>query len=313
MPALRFTHNLKYKLSSPNSAQLACFLLLKYKVMAARIGNHVSSVQFSDRKLSDKKEETACDFCETMQLELKNVKLELSSLREILRVLQEEMQNIIQSSKPTKNNRNEVCEGEESYTLSARQKWTTLPSNRRRKLPPTNTNFRQLPLVTSNKFAALANLKSENQFPDYVPRMNYHKLRRSPFLNARKTKQTKQQIIIVGDSHARNSAAELKHCLDPGFAISSFVKPGAGMKDIINSAREDIKKLKHYDVAVIWVGSNDIGKNNSKEALKHLCDFMKNNQKLKTIIMTAPPKFDLFPTSCVNNEVINFNRQLKRE
>jgi len=126
--------------------------------MAAGSGNHVSSIQLSDRKLSYKKEETACDCSETMHLELKNVKLGLSSLREILRVLQAE---ISQSSKPSKNNRNEVCEGEESYTLSARQEWTTLPSNRRRKLPPTNTNFRQLPLVTSNKFAALANLKSE--------------------------------------------------------------------------------------------------------------------------------------------------------
>ena len=121
-----------------------------------------------------------------MQLELKNVKLELGYFREILRALQEEMQEISQSSKPTKNNRNEYCEGEESYTLSVRQEWTTLPSNRRRKLPPTNTNFRQLPLVTSNKFAALANLKSETQFPDYVPRINHYKLRRSLFLNASK-------------------------------------------------------------------------------------------------------------------------------
>jgi hypothetical protein len=84
------------------------------------------------------------------------------------------------------------------------------------------------------------------------------------------------------------------------------------MKDIIDSVGEGIKKLKHNDIAVIWGGSNDIGKNNSKGALKHLCNFVKNNQKVKTIIMTAPPRFDLLPTSCVNNEVINFNRQLKK-
>jgi hypothetical protein len=75
-----------------------------------------------------------------------------------------------------------------------------------------------------------------------------------------------QPIVIVGDSHARKRAAELKHCLDPTFEISSFVKPGAGKKDIIDSEREDIKKFKHDDVAVIWGGSNDIGKNNSKGA-----------------------------------------------
>jgi len=64
---------------------------------------------------------------------------------------------------------------------------------------------------------------------------------------------------------------------------------------------------------VIWGGSNDIGKNNCKGALKELCDFVKNNRKVKTIIVTAPPRFYLLPTSCVNNEVINFNRQLKKK
>jgi len=63
-----------------------------------------------------------------------------------------------------------------------------------------------------------------------------------------------QQIVIVGDSHARKSATELKHRLDPTFAISSFAKPGAGMKDLIDSVREDIKKLKQCDVAMTGGG-----------------------------------------------------------
>ena len=28
--------------------------------------------------------------------------------------------------------------------------------------------------------------------------------------------------------------------------------------------------------------------------------------------MTAPPRCELLPSSCVNNEVISFNRQLKK-
>jgi len=260
--------------------------------MAAGSGKHVNSVQLSYGKPSDKKEVIACDCSEIMQLELNNVKLELSSLREIIRVLQEEIQEISRSSQPTENNGNEIYEGEESPTLSTHQEWTTLPSNRRRKPPRTNSNLRQPPLMTSNKFATLANLKNESQFPECVPHGNYHKRRRPPLLNVSKINQTNQQIVIVGDSHVRKSAAELKYCLDPTFAISSFVKPGAGMKDIIDSVREDIKKFKHNDVTVIWGGSNDIGKNNSKGALKHLCDFVKNNQKVKTIVMTASPRYD---------------------
>ena len=154
--------------------------------------------------------------------------------------------------------------------------------------------------MTPNKFATLANLSNENQFPECVPQTkrpypvnNYRKDRRPPLLSVSKTKHVSQQIVIEGDCHARKSATELKHCLDPTFAISSFVKPGAGMKDVIYSVREDIKKLKQCDVAVIWGGSNDIGKNNSREALKHLCNFVKNNQKVNTVVMTAPPTYEL--------------------
>jgi hypothetical protein len=85
-----------------------------------------------------------------------------------------------------------------------------------------------------------------------------------------KIKHVNQKIVIIGDSHARNSVAELQHCLGSTFAISSFVKPGAGMRVIVDTVKEDIMELKGDDVMVMWEGSNDTGKKNSKEALKHL-------------------------------------------
>jgi hypothetical protein len=84
------------------------------------------------------------------------------------------------------------------------------------------------------------------------------------------------------------------------------------MRDILGTIQADIKKLKRNDVVVIWGGSNDIGRNNSREALKHLCNFVEKNQKVNTVVMTAPPRYDLLPSSCVNNEVNSFNRQLKK-
>ena len=201
------------------------------------------------------------------KLELDDVKLELSSLREIIKVLQEEIYEISQATQSAKNKCDKVYEGQETYNSSAIQEWTTLSTNRRRNLPRTNSNLRQLPLVTSNKFETLSNLKNENLPPECAPRVNCHKERRPPFRSVSKIKHVNQQIVIVGDSHARKSAAELKHCLHLTFAISSFVKPGAGMKDIVDPVKEDIKKLKHDDVVVIWGDSNDIRKNNSREAL----------------------------------------------
>jgi len=35
---------------------------------------------------------------------------------------------------------------------------------------------------------------------------------------------------------------------------------------------------------VIWGGSNNIGKNNSREAMKHMCNFVKNNQMVNTVV-----------------------------
>ena len=88
--------------------------------------------------------------------------------------------------------------------------------------------------------------------------------------SAKKIKIEKQKIIIIGDSRARNSAAELQHSLCSTFSVSSFVKPGAEMKVILERVKEDIEQLKIDDVIVVWGGSNDFGKNNSKEALRRV-------------------------------------------
>ena len=80
----------------------------------------------------------------------------------------------------------------------------------------------------------------------------------------------KQKVVIIGESHARNSLTELQHSLDSTFSVSSFVKPGAGMKVLVDTVKEDIEKFASEDVIVVWGGSNDSGKINSKEALRHV-------------------------------------------
>jgi hypothetical protein len=66
--------------------------------MAADTGNQVNSNQISGGNISDKNEVIVCDCCEKVTLELKDVILEISSLREIMRVLQEE---IMESAGPS--------------------------------------------------------------------------------------------------------------------------------------------------------------------------------------------------------------------
>jgi hypothetical protein len=46
------------------------------------------------------------------------------------------------------------------------------------------------------------------------------------------------------------------------------------MDTILNTARDEIRKLRSEDVVVVWGGANDASKNNTKVALKHVCNFV---------------------------------------
>jgi len=46
------------------------------------------------------------------------------------------------------------------------------------------------------------------------------------------------------------------------------------MDVVANTARDEMRKLRSEDVVVIWGGANDISKNNTKAALKHVCNFV---------------------------------------
>jgi hypothetical protein len=74
--------------------------------------------------------------------------------------------------------------------------------------------------------------------------------RQNMIQSVNKTKNVKQKIVIVGDSHVMNCVAKLQYSLGTIFAISSFVKPGAGMSVITDTVEEEIIKLKSDDVVV---------------------------------------------------------------
>ena len=91
--------------------------------------------------------------------------------------------------------------------------------------------------------------------------------RRPVILSVNNMKHVNHKIVITGESRAMNCAAD-QHSLSSTFAVSSFVKPGAGMRIIVDTVKEHTMKPKNDYIVVIWAGSNDFGKNN--EALKHV-------------------------------------------
>ena len=104
----------------------------------------------------------------------------------------------------------------------------------------------------------------------------------------------------------------LQDDLSSNFQVSSFVKPGANMKEIVNTVSNEIKTLQSDDFIVVWGGANDIWTNNMREARKSVSKFMDTNQDLNIVLINSPCRYDLIPESCLNNEVNTINRQVKK-
>jgi hypothetical protein len=110
-------------------------------IMADNIVSETISVPVFNCILSEK--ENVCECCEIMKVEFNNLKLELISCNEIIRILQEEISKMAQ---PTLNKVNEDHNGKESDNLSSYNKWSHCSSNRRRKPQQIRRNLQQLPL-----------------------------------------------------------------------------------------------------------------------------------------------------------------------
>ena len=120
------------------------------------------------------------------------------------------------------------------------------------------------------------------------------------------------KILIIGDSHIRNCAANMKSNIKSNFKVQGVVKPGAGVDILANSMINEIKSLSKSDVVVFCGGANDVGRNNSSKALHQIMNFMVHSEHTNIILLTAPPRYDLMQSSCVNNEINSFNRKLKK-
>jgi len=172
--------------------------------------------------------------------------------------------------------------------------WIQVTSNINRKSKVCNNNLIQLIPHTANKFETLTNLKEDSETSCAACKKEESTNLRGHQIKAKKTqivkslRKGKHKVLIIGDSHTRNCATLVQDKLGTGYEVSSFVEPGAQMNVITQTAREEIKSLKCNDVVVVWGGAYDISRNNSKEALKFVTDFVNEHKKVNTVLINAP-------------------------
>jgi lysophospholipase L1-like esterase len=125
-------------------------------------------------------------------------------------------------------------------------------------------------------------------------------------------KNTKHTILLIGDSHIRDCADKTKDNLNKMFSVLGLIKPGADINILSSSIELMVKSLTHNDVIVLSGGTKDIGKNNSKEAIRNVLNFVKTNSHTNIVLLTVPHRYDLESWSCVNEEIRVYNRKLEK-
>ena len=122
-------------------------------------------------------------------------------------------------------------------------------------------------------------------------------LKESPvsWFSSKSSRMKDHKVLIIGDSHPRNCAANVKTETDTrgNLKVQGLVKPGAGTDTLVNSANSDIVSLAKSYVLIFCGGANDVGENNSTKALHHIMDFVKTNNHTNIILVTVPPRYDL--------------------
>lgn len=125
------------------------------------------------------------------------------------------------------------------------------------------------------------------------------------------SKHIKHKIIIIGDSHVRGLSEKIGNCLDDSFSVLGISKPNAYIETITSSKHLKVENLTKEDSIIFFGGTRDISKNEAKNGLRSLKELTQRTTNTKLILLEAPHRYDLPPSSCVNNEVKLYNKRLQ--
>jgi L-asparaginase/Glu-tRNA(Gln) amidotransferase subunit D len=67
------------------------------------------------------------------------------------------------------------------------------------------------------------------------------------------SRNTDHKVLIIGDSHVRLCATNVKSEINVSYDVQGLVKPGAGTGALVNSATSDIANLTKNDVVIVEV------------------------------------------------------------
>lgn len=273
--------------------------------MAADLGNvNVAPAFCSNFNIPNNE---SCTRCCSLERKVDKLQGELLSVLEIIKVLQEDG-NILQHQGEVPNCRPNCSTAKEESSLETLG-WTIATGKKGTKAK----NSREFHHTDRQPFPVIVNryevLQSQQEKESVVQRKNENggKCKQRSLPNTKK-----RTVIVIGDSHARGCAENIKYLSRVPINVTGYVKPNASTKDIVESAKSDITKLTKNDFVVVWGGTNDISKNNAAHAIRNLTSLANKCSHTNVLLISAPHRHDLIASSCVNKEVKSFNCRLKK-
>jgi hypothetical protein len=122
----------------------------------------------------------------------------------------------------------------------------------------------------------------------------------------------KHRIVLIGDSHIKGYACNLKSLLSSNYDLYSIVKPGTTTSELKESTKEEVGQLSHDDLIIICSGINDYELNEFSQTFHNIIDFIKSNNHTNIILMNVPLRYDLHNSIYVNKKISVLNRKLQK-
>lgn len=124
---------------------------------------------------------------------------------------------------------------------------------------------------------------------------------------------TKHKVRLIGDSHIKGASTRINQYINTKFQVSSIIKTGAGVSQIVNTQDNELKGLGKSDVIVINGGSNDIDKPGCKvnALVAKMFKFALKYNNTNILMVTLPIRHDMKFTSKTHASIRAYNSKLK--
>jgi hypothetical protein len=92
--------------------------------------------------------------------------------------------------------------------------------------------------------------------------------------------------------------------------VIGYVKPNAGLTELLNLAKEETSKLTKKDTIIVLGGANNIERNLHGKNLTSIEKFLDATQHTNVILINVSLRYDPEKRPYINEEIINYDRKL---